>query len=343
MRLRNIVRLLFFIVLLLLVGPYLVPLPPVGVEAVTLADPGGYFVDIDGLQTYVLERGPKDGEPVLFLHGWGASTLSWRNNMDAVVQAGYRAIAYDRPPYGLSAKTGAKIPYSAYGQMDFMLKLMDKLGLQRPAVVGSSAGGVLAGYFAVWYPGRISKLVFVDGVPRPTDDAPDTSSGGTSARLGGALGMPAFVTGLLNFPPVARWAQIGIRAFLKPDFASNILQSAYFDPSKITPEVAQGYQRPLQVIGWDEALLGQLSGSPASTDPISAQQIASIQVPVMITWGEEDTWFPIEAGQRVHQLLPNAIWLKYPNTGHLPMEESAEAFNRDLLSFLKSNTVGEQS
>jgi pimeloyl-ACP methyl ester carboxylesterase len=342
MRRRNIVRLLFFIVLLLLVGPYLVPLPPVGVEAVTLADPGGYFVDIDGLQTYVLERGPKDGEPVLFLHGWGASTFSWRNNMDQVAQAGYRVIAYDRPPYGLSSKTGANIPYSTYGQMDFMLKLMDKLGVQRPAVIGNSAGGVLAGYFAVWYPGRLSKLVFVDGVPHPTDDQ-DINSGGASGRIGGAFGMPAFASGLLNFPPAARWAQIGIRAFVRPDFASSILQSAYHDPSKITPEVARGYERPLRVVGWDEALLGQLRGSPASADPITAQQIASIPVPVMITWGEEDTWFPIEAGQRVHQLLPSSIWVTYPNTGHLPMEETADAFNRDLLVFLKSNTVEKQS
>jgi pimeloyl-ACP methyl ester carboxylesterase len=333
MRRRNIIRLLFFILLTLLVGPYLIPLQPVGVEAKTLADPDGYFIEIDGLQTYVLERGPKDGQPVMLLHGWGASTFSWRENMDALAQAGFRAIAYDRPPYGLSVKTG-DIPYSAYGQMDFLVHLMDKLGVDKPAIVGNSAGGALAGYFAVWFPGRVSRVVFVDGVPRPTDD-PVTATGGASGRVTGALGLPPVVTTLLNFPPAARWAQLGIRTFVKPDFASRILATAYHDPKFMTPEIAAGYQRQLQVIGWDEALLNQLRGVPASVDPITAGQIASIAVPTMIVWGENDTWIPVSAGERVRQLLPKSVWVIYPKTGHLPMEEAAAQFNQDLIAFLR--------
>jgi pimeloyl-ACP methyl ester carboxylesterase len=102
----------------------------------------------------------------------------------------------------------------------------------------------------------------------------------------------------------------------------------------MTTAVAEGYQRQLRVIGWDEALLDQIRGLSAAADPITAAQMASIKAPVMIVWGENDTWFPIAAGERIRQLLPTSTWITYPNTGHLPMEEAANQFNRDLINFL---------
>ncbi|MBL8120872.1 MAG: hypothetical protein JNJ78_25400, partial [Anaerolineae bacterium] len=57
---RWIVRLLVLLLVVLLAGPYLIPMPAVGVEAAALADADGYFIDVDGLSTYVLERGDAD-------------------------------------------------------------------------------------------------------------------------------------------------------------------------------------------------------------------------------------------------------------------------------------------
>jgi pimeloyl-ACP methyl ester carboxylesterase len=333
MRKRRIIRLLFFILLVILIGPLLLPLPPVGVEAATLADPDGFFITVDDLSTYVLARGPQDGPPVLLLHGWGASTFTWRLNQDALAEAGYRAIAFDRPPYGLSAKTGANIPYSPAALADFTARVMDELGLESAVLVGQSQGGGVIGHFAVRYPQRVKALVFVSGALRPTDDPP--SDGESGGRVTGAMGLPSFVGTLLDFPPFARWAQIGIRAFVKPDFAASILKSAYHDPAFMTPEAAEGYSRQLRVVGWDEALLNQLRGGVFQADPITAEQIASFAAPVMIAWGQDDTWVPVSVGERLHELLPGAVYVTYPNTGHLPQEEAADAFNADLLAFLR--------
>ena len=96
MRRRRLVRILFFLIVVLLVAPFLIPTPPLGVEAATLADPDGFFIDVDGLSTYVLARGPQDGQPVILLHGWGASTFTWRLNQDVLAEAGYRAIVSAR-------------------------------------------------------------------------------------------------------------------------------------------------------------------------------------------------------------------------------------------------------
>lgn len=332
MRWRQIVRMLMVMIAIVVLLPLVVPLPPIGVEAKTLADADGTFIDVDGLSTYVLARGPENGEPIILLHGWGASTFTWRLNMDTLVEAGYRVIAFDRPPYGLSAKTGANIPYSPIELADFTAKVMDVLGISKAVLVGQSQGGGVAGYFAVKYPERVTKLVLVSAALHPSDDPSDEA--GTSNRVGGTLGISPFVSSLLSLPPVEWWTRVALRVFVKPDFSTQILKSAYYAPNFMTPEMADGYARQLKVIGWDEALVKQISGGAFRSDSITRGEIASITVPVMIVWGENDTWVPLSVGERLHELLPNATWKIYAKAGHLVQEEAAESFNTDLIAFL---------
>ncbi|MGQ9908403.1 MAG: alpha/beta fold hydrolase [Candidatus Flexifilum sp.] len=319
------------VAIIVFVVPMLWPLPPVGVDAATLADPDGAFIDVNGLSTYYRQAGPQDGPVVLLLHGWGASTFSWRDTIPALAEVGYRVIAFDRPPYGLSAKTGANIAYSPGQMADFTAAFMDALGIERATLIGHSQGGGVIGYFAMRYPQRVDRLVFVSGAPRPTEGGP--VSGG-SGRAGGALGIPAGVLDLLDFPPFERWARILIRAFVRPDAFVSLQRSAYYDPNFVTPEVAAGYQKALEVKGWDEALLTILRGAAVQVEPVTAEQIAAISAPTLIVWGENDTWVPIEAGETLADLIAGEIFLRYPETGHLPMEERPARFNQDVIGFL---------
>lgn len=323
-----ILAVLAFVVFVL---PMLIPLPPVGVSAETLADPGGYFVDVNGLQTYVLETGPTDGPVVLLLHGFGGSTFSWRDQMQALADAGYRAVAFDRPPYGLSAKTG-DLPLSQQEQADFTAAFMDAVAIDSAVLVGHSMGGGVIGQFAALYPERVDGLAFVDGAPVVADAAAEPRRGG------GVLGVPSVVGGLMQFPPFERWGQILLRSFLKPESLSGLQSSAYYDPAFVTPEVAAGYARQLKVEGWDEGFLQLLSGMNGGFAALTPAELADWTMPVAIFWGENDTWVPIAAGESLRAALPNAQWFVYPETGHLPMEEHPADFNRDLLSFLQGVT-----
>ena len=244
---------LIIVVALFVLLPLLIPLPSVGVDPARFAEPGSFFVRINSLETYAVQRGPLDGPPVVLLHGWGASTFSWRENIDALAEAGYRVVAYDRPPYGLSTKTG-DIPYTLDGQARFLVALLDELGIEQAALVGNSAGGFLAGYVAARHPERVTGIVLVDGVPLPPDAFPRGGGGG------GRFGLPSFVTALLDYPPGLWWARQAVRAFIEPDFITDILVTAYHDPAFVTPEIIAGYQRPLQVRDWDIALVGQVRG-----------------------------------------------------------------------------------
>ena len=108
MRKKRFLRILGFsllvLLLVLLVGPFLVPLPPVPgtVPAQQLADPDSHFVQINGLNVHYKIMG--QGQPVfILLHGFGASLFSWHAVMEPLSQTG-TVIAYDRPAFGLTER-----------------------------------------------------------------------------------------------------------------------------------------------------------------------------------------------------------------------------------------------
>jgi pimeloyl-ACP methyl ester carboxylesterase len=302
------------IIVILMSAPFLIPLPPVGADATTLPQASeGAFVQVDGIQTFYIERGAENERRVLLLHGFGGLTFSWRDNMDALAEAGYHVIAFDRPPFGLTEKR-ADIDFSRAAMTDFTVHFMDALGIESAALVGHSAGGGIIADLALRYPERVDSLVFVDG-----------AVGGGGSSLVGTL---------LHFPPIARWAQIIARYTVSPEYFSNLLQTAYGSPDFMTPEIAAGYQTPLAVRGWDEAFVGVLRDSGGSA--IDVNQLANVEVPVLLIWGENDTWVSLRAGENLHTIMSESQLITYPNVGHLPMEENPEQFNLDLITFLDS-------
>jgi hypothetical protein len=93
---------LLILLLILLVGPFLVPVPPEPgtVPAQQLADPDNHFVQINDLNMHYKMMG--QGQPVfILLHGFGVSLFSWRAVMEPLSQTG-TVIAYDRPAFGLT-------------------------------------------------------------------------------------------------------------------------------------------------------------------------------------------------------------------------------------------------
>ncbi len=319
---RWTLRLIILLLVILFVVPFVFPLPPTGVDPAAFADADGRFITVDGLETYVREQGDADGEPVLLLHGWGGSTFSWRDTISPLAEAGYRVIAFDRPPYGLSQKTG-EIPLSLTAQAQFTAALMDELGIESAHLVGHSMGGGVIAYFAILYPARSDSLVFVDGAVR--------IAGSDNENRGGT---PSWIGTLLDFPPARWWTRIGLRAFVRPDAFADFQRSAYYDPTIATEEVVAGYGRALQVENWDDAILDVMTRDPNDDIPLSAAQIESIAVPSLILWGENDTWVPPSVGETLHDLLPNDTYITYVNIGHLPMEEAPTQFNDDLIAFL---------
>lgn len=307
-----IVLVLFVIALCVL--PYLIPLTETGVEASSLVIDGGRFITVNGLQTYMVERGPIDGTPVLLLHGVFGSTYTWRNQLDVLAAHGYRAIAFDRPGAGLTDKP-ANVNYSHASQADFIAALLDTLNIPAVVLVAHSSGANVLAHFALRHANRIDRLVIVDGA------------------IVGQSGPPSFIGRLMAFPPLSRWMQIGLRLFFNQKRLANSLRSMYADPASATHETIAAYWRAFQTRGWDVGFIGITRDG--THNKLSDTQMKSITAPTLLLWGERDTWTPMAQGERLRSLLPNVVtFAVIPGAGHQPMEEAPKLFNEHLLAFL---------
>lgn len=295
----------------------------------TLADPDGQFIEIDGESLYYIESGLVDGPTVMLLHGFGGSTFTWRENIPALVEAGYHVIAYDRPPFGLSEKS-AELDLSATAQADQLARLMDALNIKSATLVGHSAGGQVIGKFATLYPARVESLIFVDGAVIPGDGQESDEQTDSTSPVGGLFSFGS------SLDPESPLAQGLVRRFLTPERFINILSSAYYDPEMVTEEVAEGYSRILSVENWEAGFLALFSASTFE-DRVNLETLAGFEKPVALMWGEDDTWVPIGRGEALRDIFTNTepVWITFEDSGHLPMEENADEFNMQLVTFLE--------
>lgn len=322
MKSHTFVRIIFVLLFVLASGALTSRLFAQSITPESLADPDGQFIDVGGAQIYYIDKGPQDGPVVLLLHGFGGSTFTWRDTIEPLAEAGFRAIALDMPPFGLSDKDPDQA-YSRANMAKTIIALMDTLKIDKASIVGHSMGGGVTAQLALNYPSRIEKLVFVAG---------SVGGGGVATEDQNSQTPRSAPFGFLSsLDPKSPLAITAIKTFMTPERFTDILTSAYYNKSVITDAVIAGYQRPLQLDTWAQGLLAFISSDNAVFDTTA---LAEIKAPTLIIWGEQDTWVPLSAGERLNTLIPNSTLIIYAETGHLPMEENTEQFNDDLLAFL---------
>ena len=114
-------------------------------------------VDID---LYYTDQGPSDGQPVVLIHGFPLNGESWGKQQAALLDAGYRVIAYDRRGFGASTKAGSGYDYDTFAAD--LHALMEDLDLRDAVLVGFSMGtGEIARYLSRYGSGRVAKAAFL--------------------------------------------------------------------------------------------------------------------------------------------------------------------------------------
>lgn len=303
---------------LLTVAPFLIRAPSKerAVMPDDLADEDSRFIAVDGLRVHTKIAG--HGDPaLLLLHGFVASTFSWREVMARLAELG-TVVAFDRPGFGLTSRplrgewAGAN-PYTREAHADLTVALMDRMGIGRAVLVGHSAGGTVAALVALRQPERVAALVLVAPAIYHEGSAP------AAARL------------LLRTPQMRRLLPSIVR--LAARSAGRIIRWIVDDPAFVTAEAVKGYIRPLGVEHWDTALWEVVV---ASRRVGVARRVGKITVPTLVITGDHDRVVPTPGSLRLARELPNARLVLMPQTGHLPQEERPEAFVAAVREFLRS-------
>ncbi|MBF4509492.1 MAG: alpha/beta hydrolase [Aeromicrobium sp.] len=323
---RRVARVIGWVVLaiatLVLVGPFLVPVPPLegAVDARSLADDTSHFITVNGIDVHYRTAG--SGSPVIVLmHGFGASTFSWRDVIGPLAERG-TVIAFDRPAFGLTGRPmpgewdpGAYAggsPYAPEAQADLVVGLLDALGHERAVLVGHSAGGSVALLTALRHADRVEALVL--------EDAAIYTEGGP----------PAFIYPLLQTPQVRRIGPLVARS-IGGTAGERFLESAWHDPSRITVETREGYRLPLQVRDWDRALWElTVARSPQRL----GERAGEVMAPTLVITGVEDRIVPAEESERLAREIAGATLVSIEGCGHVPHEECTEEFVYAVYRFL---------
>lgn len=264
---------------------------------------------------YIEELGPKDGVPLLMVHGSVGWSRMWRPTQEALAAEGYRAIAFDMPPMGWSFRD-PKGDYSRQTQAARLLALVAALEV-KPVLIAHSFGAGAAAEAAMTKPEALAGLVVVSG-----------AVGLDSHLAGKALPWPlghAFVRELVVAASVTN-----------PPAMGPLLRLFLYRKEAATDEVIAMLNRPGRRGGTTSALADWLPSllvppvGALSTRPESWQ---ALKLPLAFVWGDRDTATPLAQGQRLADLTgaPLAILAE---VGHIPQIEVPADFEAALINAL---------
>ena len=135
-------------------------------------------VETNGIRMHVVEQGT--GPLVLFCHGFPESWYSWRHQLAALSEAGFRAVAPDMRGYGQTDRPEAIDQYTLFHLVGDMVGLLDALGAESAVIVGHDWGAPVAWHAALLRPDRFRAVIGLSvpfrprGPTRPTSVMPQT-------------------------------------------------------------------------------------------------------------------------------------------------------------------------
>ena len=257
---------------------------------------------VDGAPRLALDR-MGDGPFLLFLHGIGGGRANWRGQLPVFARR-FHAAAWDARGYGLSDDYDGPLAFGDFA--DDAIRVLDRFGVGRAHLCGLSMGGRIAQEFAARHPDRVATLVLCD------------TMSGFDASLTPAQ-REDFVR--LRLEPLRRGkepkdiAASVVRTLVGPDADPAVVDHAV--------ETMAALRKPSYV-----------KTVEASTHWDRTADLARIEAPTLLVYGEHDELTSPEIGRRLAARIPGARLAIVEGAGHLTNIERPAAFNRAVLDFL---------
>ncbi len=270
------------------------------------------FVEMeDGLTVHYRDEGPRDAPALVLLHGSNADLHTWQEWTDRLADE-YRIIRFDQIGHGL---TGPAIDddYTVTRFVENVDEMADLLGLETFVLGGNSMGGNIAMAYAIEHQDRLDGLILVDASGAPIE----RESGGNLAFS------------IAQLPVVgALMSSVLPRSLVERSYRQSVSNQDI-----VTTDAVDRYWELARYPGNRGATMKRFA---TARIPFTAQAVATVDVPTMVMWGEEDSLVPYAAAAWFMEHLPKGQLVNYPGIGHIPMEETPERSASDVRSFLVS-------
>ncbi|MCX4564966.1 alpha/beta fold hydrolase [Streptomyces albogriseolus] len=275
----------------------------------------GTVTTSDGTAIFYKDWGPRDGQPVVFHHGWPLSSDDWDAQMLFFLQHGYRVIAHDRRGHGRSDQTAGGHEMDTYAAD--VAALTDALDLRDAVHIGhSTGGGEAARYVARAKPGRVAKAVLVGAVP-PVMVKSESNPGGT----------PIEVFDGLRDSLAANRSQFYIELASGPFYGFN----------RPGAEVSQGMIDNWWRQGMTGAANAHYECIKAFSETDFTEDLKKIEVPVLVMHGTDDQIVPYDdSAPLAVKLLKNGTLKSYEGYPHGMLTVHPDVLGPDILEWLTS-------
>lgn len=251
-----------------------------------------------------------NGPPLVIVHGTPWSSFNLRHVIEGLSR-NFTVYFYDLIGYGQSAKGEGDVSLGVQNKV--LDELLTHWELECPVVVGHDFGGATLLRTHLINERDFKKMVLID----PVAISP--------------WGSPFF-----RHVKEYEAAFAGI-----PDFIHNAIVRAYIGTAAYTRLDANALDATVEPWATGDskaAFYRQIAQADSSYTDEVEQQYSSIERPVLILWGEADTWIPIARGERLHEMIPGSILHTIRDAGHLVIEEKPEELLQQIQLFLSEET-----
>ena len=305
-------------------------------------------ISTNGIRLHVTEQGT--GPAILFAHGFPDTSYTWRKQIKAVAEAGYRAIAPDMRGYGRSSAPADATLYTPFHTGGDLVGLLDALQVPQAIIVGHDWGAAHAWAAAMMRPDRF-KAVFCLSVPYSPRgdvsllDAMRVAGHGSDFYMFEQISPEAeqiWSNAAVTIPGVLYWASgsappteawnpfIPVRSLHR---AVRTPLPSWIDPDYLAHNIAE-FQRT----GFHGALNYYRAIQPFF-DLSAAYRGARIQQPSYFMWGKSDGLYPIYqlTEAKFRDRLPGLVgYVGVDGVGHWVQHEAAEQVSQELIKFARS-------
>jgi pimeloyl-ACP methyl ester carboxylesterase len=263
-----------------------------------------------GLTFPYLASGPNDGAGVLLLHGFPQYSIEWAAQLEALGEAGYRAVAPDQRGYAPGNRPADVNAYRADELVADVLAMLDALGWERAHLVGHDWGGSVAWHLAARHPERVRSLTAVS-TPHPRAFTAAIDSGGEQ------IAKSAYFA-------TFREPGTGEDALLADDAAAlREVLSGLPNADRYVERQRTG-QTLTSALNWYRAMRRR-----------DNEHTGVVTVPTLYVWGDADSAFSREAAEGTAEFVAAAYtFAPLAGAGHWIPETRAGELNHLLLAHL---------
>jgi pimeloyl-ACP methyl ester carboxylesterase len=270
------------------------------------------FVELrPGLNVHYRDEGKRDGRVLVLIHGSNASLHTWEPWVK-ILGRDYRIISLDLPGHGLTGVNPAGV-YDNQSYVGVVDALLTKLDITKAVIGGNSMGGGVSWMYALAHPEKTEALLLVDAGGQPQAKPDELPIGFRLMRM-----------------PVIKEAA---RLIAPRTIFESSVKNTMSVQSKIDDALIDRYWELNRYPGNREATMKRFN-DPKGIGSGSKEKLATIKVPTMIMWGEEDKLIPVSSARWFAEAIPSTKVVIYPDVGHIPMEEVPDRSAADVKAWL---------